>query len=202
MKKLICLCLASLSIVVCFSACSNKQDTNTIDDNVKVISFDTTRQQETTKKFRKNKNYKITISGEDIAAEFDGSAEDYAAFYGYEIVENEDGNVTYKMDGKQYGFLLSRVGSTTIRNIGDLVDSEDFPFVKKIGDYSEDFSYILILVNGKKYNKSDKKDIFPALISQCGLFYQRHYAPESPSCRVVIADEKSGKVLFNECYTQ
>lgn len=202
MKKLICLCLASLSIIACFSACSNKEDTNAIDDSVKTINLETTRQQETTKKIRNKKTYKIPMTEELIASEFEGDVASYAATYDYEIVENENGKIVFKMDGTQYRLLLSRIGANTIRRIGQLVDSEDFPFTVKIGDYDSDFSYILILVNAKKYNKSENKDIFPQLIGQCGLYYQTYYTPEAPTCRVVIADSKSGKVLFNETFTQ
>lgn len=202
MKKLICLCLTALALVCCLNACG-KSEKSTIDDDVKVINLETTRQQETTtKKIRKNKTYKIAMTEELIATEFEGNVASYAATYNYEIVENENGKIVFKMDGNQYKMLLSRVGSNTIRQIGELVDSDDFPFTVKIGDYASDFSYLLILVNTKKYNKSEKKDIFPELLGQCGLYYQTYSNPDAPSCRVVIADSKSGEVLFNENYTQ
>lgn len=202
MKKLICLCLTSLALVCCLSACAGNEK-STIDDDVKVINLETTRQQETTtQKIRKNKTYKIAMTEELIATEFEGNVASYAATYNYEIVENENGKIVFKMDGNQYKMLLSRVGSNTIRQIGELVDSDDFSFTVKIGDYASDFSYLLILVNTKKYNKSEKKDIFPELLGQCGLYYQTYSNPDAPSCQVVIADSKSGEVLFNETYTQ
>lgn len=203
MKKLICLCLTSLALISCLSACSDGGKTAVNEgDDIKVISFDTTRQEETTKKIRKNKTYKIPLSQDLIAAEFDGDIASYAATYGYEIVSDENGTITFKMDGEQYQLMLSRAGAVTIGKIGQIVDSEDFPFVVDFADYAKDFSYLLILVDSKKYSKAKNKDIFPALLSQCGLYYQSHYAPEAPSCKVVLADSESGKVLFNETYTQ
>lgn len=203
MKKLICLCLTSLALISCLTACSDGGKTVVNEgDDVKVISFDTTRQEETTKKIRKNKTYKVPISQDLIVAEFDGDVASYAATYGYEIVSNENGAITFKMDGEQYQLLLSRVGAITIGEIGQIVDSESFPFVVDFADYAKDFSYILVLVDGKKYNKEKNKEMFPTLLSQCGLYYQSYYAPEAPSCKVVLADSESGKVLFNETYTQ
>lgn len=201
MKKLICICLASLTVLTCLSACGTGGGEETTGSDIKVIDFNTTRPEEPTSKIRPKKDYKITIPEDIISVDFQGDAQSYAKVYGYEIVENENGNITFKMDGKEYSMLLSRVGMKTIREIGAIVDSGDFPYVTDLGDYSKDFSYILILVNGKKYKKADDKETFMTLISQCGLYYQYHSNPQAPKCEVVIADSKSGKVLAREIYT-
>lgn len=201
MKKLICLCMASAALLACLTACGNSNpDQETTASDIKVIDFDTTRAEETTAQINTKKNYKITIPEDLISVEHDGDVNSYASLYGYEVVENEDGKVTLKMDGKEYSMLLSRTGMSTIRELAAIVDSKDFPYAKEIKDYSKDFSYILITVNGKKFSKAENKDFFLTLISQCGLYYQYHANPESPSCQVVIADSESGKVLTNEIY--
>lgn len=201
MKKLICLCMASLTLLACFSACGkNTPDKETTTSDIKVIDFDTTRPEETTAPIKENKSYKITIPEDLISVDHDGDLNSYASLYGYEIAESENGEVTLKMDGKEYSMLLSRVGMKTIRELGAIVDSKDFPYAKDIKDFSEDFSYILITVNGKKYSKAANKEFFLTLVSQCGLYYQQHANPEAPSCQVVIADSDSGKVLANEIY--
>ncbi len=201
MKKVICLCMASLTLITCLTACGKgTQDKETTASDIKVIDFDTTRAEETTSEVNLKKNYKITIPEDLISVEHDGDVKSYASLYGYEIVKSENGEVTLKMDGKEYSMLLSRVGMKAIRELGAIVDSKDFPYAKDIKDYSSDFSYILITVNGKKYNKAADKDFFLSLISQCGLYYQHHANPEAPSCQVVIADSESGKVLTNEIY--
>ena len=201
MKKLICLCLASLTLLSCLSACGkNEGNEQKIPSDIKVIDFDTTRAEETTAQIKKNKNYKITIPEDLIAVDHDGDAKSYASLYGYEIVEQENGNVTFKMDGTDYSMLLSRAGMKAIRELGAIVDSDEFPYAKEIKDYSKDFSYIIITVNAKKYNKAANKDFFLTLVSQCGLYYQCHSNPEAPSCQVVVADSKTGEVLTNEIY--
>ncbi len=201
MKKLICLCLASVTLLTCLTACAGKSEEETTGSDIKVIDFDTTRKQEETTKIDKNKNYKITVPDDMISIDFEGSLQDYADTYGYEIVEQEDGNTTLKMDGMEYALLLSRVGMKTIREIGSIIDSGDFPYAVKTGDYARDFSYILMLVDGKKFKKANDKDMFMLLLSQCGLYYQCHSNPEAPKCEIVIADSESGKVLERKTYT-
>ncbi|MBQ7295416.1 MAG: hypothetical protein IJW86_04400 [Clostridia bacterium] len=202
MKKLICLCMVSLTLLACLTACGSTESEEATTSDIKVIDFDTTRAEEPTTKIRQKKNYKITIPSDIISVDYDGDIQSYADTYGYEIVSQENGNVTFKMKGKEYSMLLSRVGMKTIRELGSIVDSGHFPYVKEIGDYSKDFSYILMLVSGKKYKKAEDKDIFMTLVSQCGLYYQCHANPDSPKCEVVIADSKSGEVLARETYTR
>ena len=201
MKKLISLCVISLTLLACLTACDSNKEEETTSSDIKVIDFDTTKKQEETTKINLNKNYKITIPADMVEIDFGGSAEAYAKTYGYEIVNSENGEITFKMDGKEYAMMLSRAGMKTIREIGLIVDSGDFPYVVKTGDYSRDFSYILMLVNGKKFKKSADKEIFMTLISQCGLYYQTHSNPDSPKCEVVIADSESGKVIERKTYT-
>lgn len=201
MKKLISLCVISLTLLACFTACGSNKEEETTSSDIKVIDFDTTKKQEETTKLDLNKNYKITVPSDMISIDFDGSVEAYAKTYGYDIVKEENGEITLKMDGKEYAMMLSRVGMKTIREIGLIVDSGDFPYVVKTGDYSRDFSYILMLVNGKKFKKAADKEIFMTLISQCGLYYQTHSNPDSPKCEVVIADSESGQVLERKTYT-
>lgn len=202
MKKLICLCVIAIGLMGCFVSCANNEEKQQTTQELKVINFDTTRQEETTKKIKSKKNYELTLSKDIIPDEYKGNVKAYAETFGYEIINNEDGKVTFKMDGDQYKMLLSRTGVKAMANLGKIVDSDDFPYAEKIGDYDEDFSYILILVSSKKFQKAEDTEVFASLVAQCGLYYQKCYNPESPECKVVIADSKSGKVLFNETYTQ
>ncbi len=203
MKKLICLCMVALALLGCLTACGGAGDNETTTaSDIKVIDFDTTRAEEETTEINMDKNYKITLPLDIVSADYEGNLESYAKTYGYKIVKEEDGNVTLKMDGMAYRLMLSRAGLKTIREIGNIVDSGDFPYVVKTGDYSEDFSYILMLVKGKKFKKAEDKDIFMTLISQCGLYYQIHSNPENPKCEVVVADSETGKVLAKQTYIQ
>ncbi len=202
MKKLICLCVITLGLVGCFASCGNGSDDKKTTEDVKVINFDTTRQEETTKKIKDKKKYELMLTVDVIPDEYKGNVTAYAESFGYEILNNEDGKVTFKMDGTQYKKLLSRTGVRAMANLGKIVDSDEFPYAEKIGDYDEDFGYILILANSKKFQKAENTEVFASAVAQCGIYYQKFCNPTSPSCNVVIADSESGKVLFKETYTQ
>ncbi len=203
MKKLICLCVASLTLLACLTACGNStKNEETTASDIKVIDFDTTRAEEPTKKIKPDKNYKITLPKSLIESNSGTNIKTYAETYGYEIVEDNGSQVTFKMRGTSYSLLLARAGMDTMMELGDIVDSGAFPYVVKMGDYSKDFSYILMLVDSEKFKEAKDKDTFMVLVSQCGLYYQLHCNPESPECEVVIADNESGKVLARQKYTQ
>lgn len=203
MKKLICLCVAALTILTCFSACGGKeQETETTTNDIKVIDFDTTRAEENPVKIKPKKNYKITLPKDIIESDFGGNVKAYADTYGYEIIEENGSDITFEMPGTSYSLLLARVGMKVMMELGDIVDSGDFPYVVKMQDYSKDFSYILMLVDSEKFSKATDKETFMVLVSQCGLFYQYHCNADSPECEVVIADSESGKILARQKYTQ
>ena len=109
-----------------------------------------------------------------------------------------------KMDGMTYSLFLSRIGMKVMVGLGELVDSGYYPYVVKLGDYNEDFSYILMLVNNDKYEKADGKPSYKDLasfIGQLGLYYQNFTLEEEDKCEVVIAGYKSGKILHREVFT-
>jgi N5-methyltetrahydromethanopterin:coenzyme M methyltransferase subunit H len=56
----------------------------------------------------------------------------------------------------------------------------------------------------REYKKAGNKPPYEELafiIGQLGLYYQQFTAEEENSCQVVIAGYKSGKILYNETYT-
>ncbi len=201
MKKLICLCMVSFALLGCLTACGGTGEEETTSSDIKVIDFDTTRPEEETTEINLSKNYKITLPLDVVTVDSDGNLESYAKTYGYKIVEEDDGSVTLKMDGMAYRLMLSRAGLKTIKELGKIVDSGLFTYVVKTGDYSDDFSYILMLVKGKKFKKAEDKELFMTLVSQQGLYYQTHSNPENPKCEVVVADSESGEVLARQTYT-
>ena len=109
-----------------------------------------------------------------------------------------------KMDGITYSLMLSNVGMEVMMSLGDIVDSGNCPYAVKLQDYNEDFSYILMQVDTKKYKKH--KDDMPYedlayVIGQLGLYYQFYTIEEENKCEVILASSKTGKVVFREIYT-
>ncbi len=203
MKKTIALILVTLSIICIFTACK-KEDSSQLPEDIKVIDFDTTRPTEETTEIKTNKTYKINIPYDHVEIDAEGDIKKYAETYGFDVKEEKDGTVTMKMDGMTYSLFLSRIGMKVMVGLGELVDSGYYPYVVKLGDYNEDFSYILMLVNNDKYEKADGKPSYKDLasfIGQLGLYYQNFTLEEEDKCEVVIAGYKSGKILHREVFT-
>ncbi len=204
MKKIIALALIIFSIICIFTACKKDDDTPAIDEDIKVIDFDTTRPTEKPTEVKQNKTYKIKVPAIFVKGEAGGDIKKYGDTFGYDIKEEKDGTMTMKMDGMTYSLLLSTIGMKTMVALGELVDSGDYPYVVRLGDYNDDFSYILILVNADKYKKAGKQPSYEELafiIGQLGLYYQQFTVEEENICQVVIAGSKSGKVLYKEVFT-
>ena len=203
MKKTIALALIIFSIICIFTACKKDDDSSEIPEDIKVIDFDTTRPTEKPTEVKPNKTYKIKVPSYLVESEAGGDVQKYGATFGYDI-EEKDGTMTMKMDGMTYSLLLSTIGMKVMVALGEIVDSGDYPYVVNLGDYNEDFSYILMLVNADKYKKAEKQPPYDELafvIGQLGLYYQSFTADEENKCEVVIAGSKSGKVLYKEVFT-
>ena len=206
MKKITALFLVILSVLCIFTACQKKEKEDLSDDfdSIKVIDFETTRAEEPTTEIKQNKNYKVRVPASLLSGDAGGNLQKYADTYGYDIKEHKDGTVTMKMDGMTYSLMLTKIGLDTMVVLGEIVDSGNYPYVVKLGDYNKDFSYILMLVNDNKYKQLGKKPSYEELafiIGQMGLYYQQFTTEEENICKVVIAGSKSGKVLYKEVFT-
>ena len=219
MKKLIVTVLVILTVLTCFAACKkdDSQDVNTdkivdissVSDSSETtkaqkIDFETTRPKEEPSTIEPKKTMKISVPYYLIESEADGSVSDFASTYGYEISKEKDGYATMKMDGLEYSLLLSKVGMSVIRTIGNLVDSGDYPYIIRLADYSEDFSYMLFEIDTDKYKKYSKKAPYAEaaeLIGMTGMYYQYFTVEEDNKCEVVFASSKTGKVVYTNTFT-
>lgn len=204
MKKAIALALVIFSILCVFTACKKDEGNPEADEDIKVIDFDTTRPTEKPTEVKPNKTYKVKVPSIFVEGEAGGDIKEYGERFGYEIKEEDNGTLTMKMDGMTYSLMLSTVGMKTMVALGELVDSGEYPYVVKLGDYNEDFSYILMLVNADKYKKAGGQPSYEELafiIGQLGLYYQQFTVEEENICQVVIAGSKSGKVLYKDVFT-
>lgn len=204
MKKATAIALIIFTVICIFTACKKDDDSPVIGEDIKVIDFDTTRVTEKPTEIKLNKNYKISLPALFAKSEAGGDLDKYAATFGYDITEEKDGTVTMEMDGMTYSLLLSTIGMKVMIALGEVVDSGEYPYVVKLGDYNEDFSYILMLVNNDKYEKSGKQPAYDELafvIGQLGIYYQQYTLDKDNKCEVVIAGSKSGKILYREVFT-
>ena len=202
MKKLLAITMIILTVLCCFTACKkDNSDSDSTTSDIKVVDFSTTREKEETTAPKANKTVRVTIPAALVSGKADGDIKKYAATYGYSIIAEQNGNVTLKMDGMTYSLMLSGVGMDTIMALGDIVDSGDYPFAVRLGDYSSDFSYILMLIDTDKYEGDPSYEELAELIGLCGLYYQYFTTESNKECEVILASEKSGKVLYREIYT-
>ncbi|MBO5937206.1 MAG: hypothetical protein J6Q79_06280 [Clostridia bacterium] len=203
MKKALATAMVILTVLCLFTACkkdgSGKDSTDT--DDIKVVDLSTTREREETTAPKANKNITVSIPKAFVESKAGGDIEKYAATYGYKILRETDGSITMKMDGMTYSFMLSGVGMDTIIALGDIVDSDEYPFAVKLGDYNSDFSYILMLIDTDKYEGNPSYKELAELIGLCGLYYQYFTIEKDNRCEVILASEKSGKVLYRDIYT-
>ena len=204
MKKILSLTLILFTLICLFTACKSRDKGVYVSEDIKVIDFDTTRPAEETTAVRAGKNIRISVPSDFVRSEAGGDVRKYAATYGYEIKEDNDGNMTMKMDGRTYSFMLSGISLKVMISLGDIVDSGDYPYIVRLGDYSEDFSYILMLVNQKKYKKAEETPSYKELadmIGLCGLYYQYFTKEKDNSCQVILADSKTGEIVYRDIYT-
>ena len=206
MKKYMALMLSVLTVICCLTACGNKEDsTGGIPAaDVKIINFATTRKPEEPTTVKSDKTVRVNVPGALVESQAGGDLDKYAATYGYKIDKEKDGSVTMEMNGITYSLMLSNVGMEIMMFLGSIVDSGDYPYAVKLQDYTQDFSYILMLVDTKEYKKH-KKDIpyedLSFLIGQCGLYYQYFTLSDENRCEVILADSVSGKVVHRQTYT-
>lgn len=220
MKKIIVTALAVLTVLTCFTACKKDETDPTVSDKVvdissvtedtqttknDVIDFETTRPKEEPSTIKAEKTMKISVPYYLIESISDGKVSDFASTYGYEISKEKDGYATMKMDGIAYSLLLSKVGMSVIKSLGELVDSGDYPYIIRLADYSEDFSYMLFEIDTAKYKKYSKKASYEEvaeLIGMTGMYYQYFTVEEDNKCEVVFASSKTGKVVYTKTYTE
>ena len=204
MKKILPAALILFALICLFTACQSSDKGIYVSEDIKVIDFDTTRPTEKTTKVRAEKNIRISVPSDFVRSEAGGDVKKYAATYGYEIKEDSDGNMTMKMNGRTYSLMLSGISLKVMISLGDIIDSGEYPYLVKLGDYSEDFSYILMLVNQKKYEKANKTPSYKELadiVGLSGLYYQYFTKEKDNRCQVILADSKTGEIVYRDIYT-
>ena len=206
MKKYIAIVLVAFTLLCCFTACKNNDDSgsNIPPSDIKIIIFATTRKPEVPTTVKNDKMLTISVPSVLVEGQAGGDLEKYAATYGYEIKKGADGNVTMEMNGITYSLMLSNVGMEVMMSLGEIVDGKEYPYAVRLQDYTQDFSYILMLVDTKEYKKH--KDEIPYedlsfMIGQCGLYYQYFTMAQEKSCEVILASIETGKVVYRETYT-
>lgn len=116
-------------------------------------------------------------------------------------VDEKDGTFTVTMKALTHDLMLSGVGLQVIKSIVTLLDNEDYPYVKQLGNYNSDFSEIELLVDAKEYKAAKNSGDIAPFVAGCGIFYQMYSTENSYRCKVIIKSVKSDKVI-DEYYAE
>ncbi len=116
--------------------------------------------------------------------------------------DEENGKVTFTMTAFTYNGMLSKKGFGIINTIGQLMESDTYPYFKNLGEYNDNFSYVELTVDKKGYEKDEFSSQLPAYIADiCMHNYQLFTTTADYSCTVAVKDAKTGKVIYENTYT-
>ncbi len=199
MKKTVAFLLLVITLLT-FCSCGKKNDEPT--PQGVTINIEETKKPEATKEeTNEDKTIKINLPLELIEEKYRDNLDAYCSSYGYDSAKlNKDNTVTVKMSALTHSLLLTRMGLTVMTQIGNVLDSGDYPYFKDIGVYNEDFSYIVLLVDGKKYKEESTSNFLPYVVSEFCMYYQLYTTRDNYQCEVVIADEKTKEVVYSNIY--
>lgn len=204
MKKIICLALA-LTVLFSFAACGkNKQKGNLVaykDDEGNIVT-EYMKEEETLGREAADDEVKVTMPLVFLDEKYRNDIKKYCEDFGYieAAVNEKKQTVTVIMRALSYELNLVKIGTTVMRNIGETVDSGEYPYVKRLESYSPNFDELVMLVDGEGYKKDDQHSLLPYFLGECGMYYQIFTTENEYHCTVKIKDEKTGEIIDEKYY--
>lgn len=206
MKKIICAVLC-LTFLFTLAACGKKKDEGTLvaykDDEGNIVTeYVTTTKSSDIGKKDINEKVEITIPLVLVGEEYKNDLDAYCQANGFISckLNKKDQTVEIKMNSLTYDLNLVKIGTSIMRNIGNIVDSDDYPYAKKLESYSDNFDEIVMLVDGEGYKADNQASLLPYSLGEYGMFYQVYTTQNEYKCTVKIKDEKSGEIIFEKTY--
>lgn len=208
MKKFICICLCAV-FVLTLAACGKKKEEGPLvayrDDEGNIVTgYATTTKQNKKDNGKKdiNEEVEITMPLVFVGEEYKNDLESYCKTNGFISckLNKKDQTVEIKMNSLTYDLNLTRIGTQIMRNIGNMIDSGEYPYAKKLESYSDNFDEIILLVDGEGYNADNQASLLPYSLGEYGMFYQVYTTENKYKCTVKIKDEKSGEIIFEKTY--
>lgn len=129
-----------------------------------------------------------------VEAEYQNNLKRLAKEKGYEsaTLSFDKKKVKIKLRSLSYDLYLMKTGISTMSAICETFESKDYPYVKNLGEYEDDFSHVTLLVNSKKYRNADNKDELFTHISNCCAYYLLQDNDSPNKYTIDICDEKTG----------
>ncbi|MCJ8008107.1 hypothetical protein ACFFF5_17860 [Lederbergia wuyishanensis] len=117
-----------------------------------------------------------------------------------EVIQNEDGSLTYKMSKSKHKEMLSELETEMKTSIEDIISGEDFASVKDI-THNKKFSEFRTIVNRDEFENSFDGFVTMSL-GVSGMLYQIFDGvdPEKNKVTISIEDEATGEVFETVVY--
>lgn len=117
-------------------------------------------------------------------------------------VNEKQKTFTVTLKSITHDFMLSNVGISVIGSLGSILDSDKYPYIKRLGGYNSDFSEIEFIVNEESYKSAKNTSEMLELAGSCGILYQLYTTKNSYKCKVIITDENTGKEIAKKTFSQ
>lgn len=118
------------------------------------------------------------------------------------VINEEDKTFTVTMEAMTHDFMLTKIGMQVIRSVTSVFDSKEYPFVKELGDYNDNFSEITLYVTKEDYAKSTNKDELLQHVASCGIYYQLFTTENQYKCLVMIKDAETKEIIDAQTFEQ
>lgn len=153
---------------------------------------------------KKSDKVTVTINTAALSPKELSDLDKFAEENGYESAKfnKRKGVIEVVIDDTEHEKLTYTLGVSVIRNVYSLIDSEEYPFIKKI-QRNDIFSEMTVLVKKSAYEKSGRGDEISDFIGNCCVTYLTYedLKEKEKVCTVKIADEKTGDILHEKTYS-
>lgn len=198
MKKLFFIFFAAILLMV---GCNQDKNTEPVDQKAIESSKSEKDENKSIEVDKKLLNVEVTIpatffEGEEIEQIIAEAKEDGIK----EVVQNDDGSITYKMSKADHKKMLKDMENDINSTIEDITTNEDFTSIQDI-KANKNFSEFTMVVDQEAFENSF--DGFAALsLAFSGMFYQlfNGVAPDDYAVTVHIEDATSGEVFDSIIY--
>lgn len=118
------------------------------------------------------------------------------------VINADKKTFTVTMKALTHDFMLTKIGMQVITSVTSVFDSEEYPFVKELGGYNNNFSEITLLVEKEAYAKSNNKDALLQHVASCGIYYQLFTTENEYKCLVMIKDVETKEIIDAQTFEQ
>lgn len=192
MKKLILLFGSLLVLTACNSDDSKQSSNDTTDENVNEESVEVDKGL---------LNVEVTLPASFFdGQEIDEVIEEAKADGVKEVIQNDDGSLTYKMSKKEHKKILSEMADGIDENIEEIKMGEDFASIQDVKN-NKSYSEFTLVVDREQFENSF--DGFAAFgLGLTGMFYQVFDGKDADKVNVTISleDANSGEVFNTVVY--